>query len=116
MSGARSFDVLLISASEYRIDGTFRYTATELPDAGDLIMVADEIGGPPREARVRRVDPEQAFPIHATDATPLAPERWVAPHEQTRRRSYAEARRVLNGRRGWLSRERRRRPQPSEEL
>jgi len=113
VSAERSFDVLLISASEYRIDGAFRYTAPELPAAGDVISVADENGGAAREARVRRVNPEETFPIHATDATPLPPERRVAPHERTRRRSHEESARLLNARRGWLNRHRRRQEQQS---
>jgi hypothetical protein len=107
MGAEQLFDVLLISSSEYRIDGAFRYAGDELPKAGELIRVRDE-SGTERDARVRRVSPEDAFAIHATDVTPLPAERWVAPRERSRRRSGQEAERVLNARRGWLTRRRRR--------
>ena len=108
MGAERSFGVLLISSSEYRIDGAFRYAGAELPKAGDVIRVQDEVAGTEREARVRRVSPEDDLAIHATDVTPLPPERWIAPRERVRRRSHDEAERVLNARRGWLNRRRRR--------
>jgi hypothetical protein len=108
MTTESSFDVLLISASEYRIDGAFRYVGDELPHAGEVITVVDEVAGSEREARVRRVSPAEPFAIHATDVTPLSPERWVAPHERSRRGSREETERALNARRGWLNRRRRR--------
>ena len=103
-----SFDVLLVSPSEYRIDGAFRYEGTELPQAGELITVVDELAGTEREALVRRVSHDAQFAIHATDLTPLPPERWVAPHERSRRHSQDGAQGVFNARRGWLNRRRRR--------
>jgi hypothetical protein len=108
MSAERSFGVLLVSMSEYRIDGVFRYTGDELPRTGDLITVVDDQAGRTREARVRRVSPEDALAIHATDMTAIPPERWVAPHERVRR-GWQEAERVSDARRGWLLRRRRRR-------
>ena len=108
MHAERSYEVLLISPSEYRIDGAFRYTSGELPTAGAVIMVLDETRGQEREARVRHVDLEAPFPIHATDLTPLPQERRVAPRERHRRQSKDEATRILNARRGWLDRRRRR--------
>jgi hypothetical protein len=106
MRGERSYDVLLISLSEYRIDGAFRYTSGEVPKAGAVIKIVDETRGQEREARVRRVNLEASFPIHATDLTPLPPERWVAPRERQRRQSKDEAKRILDARRGWLNRRR----------
>jgi hypothetical protein len=91
MSAERSFGVLLVSMSEYRIDGVFRYTGDELPRTGDLITVVDDQAGRTREARVRRVSPEDALAIHATDMTAIPPERWVAPRERVRRGTYARS-------------------------
>ena len=102
MSEQTPFAVLLVSASEYRIDGEFRYTGDKLPEASALITVTDDHGGPERQARVRRVNPDERFPIHATDVTPLSPERSVGPRERSRRRSQEGAAHVLNARRGWL--------------
>jgi hypothetical protein len=108
MRAERSYDVLLISPSEYRIDGAFRYASDEPPTAGAVIKVVDEARGEEREARVRHVNLEAPFPIHATDLTPLPQERWVAPRERHRRQSRDNATRILNARRGWLNRRRRR--------
>jgi hypothetical protein len=108
MSAELSFGVLLISPAEYRVDGAFRYSG-ELPEAGDLITVLDRLGGPERAARVRRVDPEEQFPIHATELTSPPLDSRVGPRERSRRTGNADRARVLNGRRGWLSRRRRRR-------
>lgn len=107
MATNASFDVLLISASEYRIDGAFRYVGDRLPQLGDLITIVDDASETEREACVRRVDPDGRFAIHATDMTPLAPERRTAPPERSRR-SRQEAQRLLNAQRGWLHRRRRR--------
>jgi hypothetical protein len=104
---AQSFDVLLISPSEYRIDGAFRYTGSDLPEAGELITVVDDVGME-RQALVRRVSRGETFAIHATELTAPPPERRVAPRERHRRGSDENARRVLNARRGWLGRRRRR--------
>jgi hypothetical protein len=68
----QSYAVLLISASEYRIDGAFRYGGGALPEAGAVITVVDDLARTEREARVRRVTPEESFAIHAIDVTPLA--------------------------------------------
>jgi hypothetical protein len=106
--GAQSFDVLLISPSEYRIDGAFRYTGPDLPDAGELITVVDDVGME-RQALVRRVSRGETFAIHATELTRPAPERRIAPRERRRRGSDENAQRLLNARRGWLGRRRRRR-------
>jgi hypothetical protein len=108
MSELRSFAVLLVSASEYRIDGSFRYTADELPKVGDLITVEDELGGSGRHARVRRVSPDERYPIHATDATELSPERSVGPGERSRRESKKASARSLAARSEWLRRRRHR--------
>jgi hypothetical protein len=105
-----SYAVLLISASEYRIDGAFHYAGGGLPETGEVITVVDDRAGTEREARVRRVSPEEPFAIHAIDVTPVAPERRVAPRERSRRHSQEEAQRVFNARRGWLNRQRRRSP------
>jgi hypothetical protein len=105
MSELRSFAVLLVSPSAYRIDGTFRYAAEELPEIGQLIAVEDDLGGPERKAWVERVDPGERFPIHATDATQPLPERSIRPHVRLWRDSVAHH---GHGRRGWLARHRRR--------
>jgi hypothetical protein len=107
MSTQQTFDVLLISPSEYRIDGAFRYTGASLPETGELITVVDHVGVE-REARVRRVSPGATFAIHATELTTPPPERQVAPRERHRRGSDGDAQRMLNGRRGWIGRHRRR--------
>jgi hypothetical protein len=106
MSELWSFAVLLVSTSAYRIDGAFRYTAEELPGIGELITVEDGLGGPERNALVRRVSPDEQFPIYATEAMPPLPERSIGPHERFRRESLAQHAR--NGRRGWLKRQLRR--------
>jgi hypothetical protein len=106
MSEQRSFAVLLVSASEYRIDGAFQYTAEELPRVGDLITVTDELGGSEREARVRRVGSDGQYPIHATDATELSPEWSLGPRERSRRRSADDSAQSARG--AWLRRRRRR--------
>jgi hypothetical protein len=108
MSTRRPFEVLLISPSEYRIDGAFRYTAAKLPDPGELITVVDD-DGLERQALVRRVRQGETFAIHATELATLSPERRVGPRERRRRGSDQDAERVVNARRGWLGRHRRRR-------
>jgi hypothetical protein len=109
--------VLLVSAAEYRIDGAFRFSATALPEPGDVITVEDELGGPARQARVRRVSLDEAFPIVATEASATSPE-WttIGPRERSRRRSSDAAARGAAGRRGWLTRQRRRRRASSDEF
>jgi hypothetical protein len=108
MSELRSFAVLLVSQSEYRIDGDFRYAGATLPKIGDRITVEEVNESVERHARVRRVNAEEAFPIHATDETSVSPEWTVGPRERSRRRSEEVTARALNGRRGWLRRQRRR--------
>jgi hypothetical protein len=66
MNELRSFPVLLESAGGYRLDGAFRYRAKELPQAGEVITVEDELGGPERQARVNRTTAGEQFPIYAT--------------------------------------------------
>lgn len=107
MSAQRPFEVLLISASEYRIDGAFHYTGPELPDTGELITVVDD-DGLERQALVRRVSQGERFAIHATELAAPPPERRVGPRERRRRGSDEDAERGLNARRGWLGRQRRR--------
>jgi hypothetical protein len=106
MSEPRSFAVLLVSQSEYRVDGEFRYAGSELPEVGDRITVEDAAAGVERQARVRRISADGAFPIHATEET--RSEEWtVGPHELSRRGSEKATAHALNGRRGWLRRRRR---------
>jgi hypothetical protein len=102
----RSFDVLLVSAAEYRIDGIFRYVAEQLPEPGDLITVVDALDGRERQARVRRVSPDDAYSIYAVDAAEHAREWSLGPRERSRRAETATDR--ANARRGWLRRRRRR--------
>jgi hypothetical protein len=45
MSEPRSFAVLLVSQSEYRVDGAFRYAGSKLPKVGDRITVEGGSGG-----------------------------------------------------------------------
>ena len=106
MNELRSFAVLLVSTSAYRIDGAFRYEADELPGIGDFIAVQDELGGPQRTGLVQSVNPGYRFPIHAIEAVMPLPERSIGVRELSRRKSVPE--RALNGRRGWLTRQRRR--------
>ena len=106
VSEPRSFAILLVSPSAYRIDGAFRYEADELPGVGELIAVQDELGGTRRTGLVQSVNPGYRFPIHAIEATTPLPERSIAPHELSRRQSVRV--RARNGRRGWLRRQRRR--------
>jgi hypothetical protein len=106
MSELRSFAVLLVSTSAYRIDGAFRYHADELPGIGDFIEVQNELGGPQRTGLVQSVNPGYRFPIHVIEATTPLPERSIGALERSRRASVPE--RALNGRRGWLTRQRRR--------
>jgi hypothetical protein len=106
MSELRSFAVLLVSTSAYRIDGAFRYEAHELPEIGELIAMHDELGGPQRTGLVQSVNPGYRFPIHAIQATAPLPERSIRAREQLRRESVRE--RGHKGRRGWLRRQRRR--------
>jgi hypothetical protein len=106
MSELRSFAVLLVSASAYRIDGAFRYEADELPGIGELIAMQDELGGSERTGLVQSVNPDSRFPIHAIEATTPLPERSLGARERSRRESVGA--RALNGRRGWLTRRRRR--------
>ena len=108
MTAQQSFDVLLISPSEYRVDGAFRYTGPKLPDPGELITVVDD-AGIEHAARVRRVSPDESFAIHGTELAAPPPERLVAPHERHRRGWQDGAQGVANARRGWLGRQRRRR-------
>jgi hypothetical protein len=106
MSELRSFPVLLVSTSAYRLDGAFRYEADELPRIGELIAMQDELGGPQRTGLVQSVNPGYRFPIHAIEATTPLPERSMGARERLRRESVRG--RALNGRRGWLTRQRRR--------
>ena len=106
VSELRSFAVLLVSTSAYRLDGAFRYEADDLPGIGELIAVHDETGGPQRAGLVQSVNPGYRFPIHAIEATTPSPERSIAAYEQLRRESVRG--RARNGRRGWLTRQRRR--------
>lgn len=106
VSELQSFAVLLVSTSAYRIDGAFRYEADELPGIGEFIAVQDELGGPQRTGLVQSVNPGYRFPIHAIEAVTPLPERSIGGRELSRRQSVPE--RALNGRRGWLTRQRRR--------
>jgi hypothetical protein len=106
MSELRSFAVLLVSTSAYRIDGAFRYEADELPGIGEFIAVQDEVGGPQRTGLVQSVNPGYRFPIHAIEATTPLPERSIGALERLRREESVRGR-ALNGRRGWLTRQRR---------
>jgi hypothetical protein len=106
MSELRSFAVLLVSTSAYRIDGAFRYEADELPGIGEFIAVQNELGGPQRTGLVQSVNPGYRFPIHAIEAVTPLPEHSIGVRELSRRQSVRE--RALNGRRGWLTRQRRR--------
>jgi hypothetical protein len=106
MSELRSFAVLLVSTSAYRIDGAFRYEADGLPGIGEFIAVQDELGGPRRTGLVQSVNPGYRFPIHAIEATTALPERSLGALERSRRESVPA--RAVNGRRGWLTRRRRR--------
>ena len=106
MGELSSFAVLLVSASAYRVDGTFRYLADELPKIGEFIAVEDELGGPPRTALVQSVNPGYRFPIHAIESVAPLPERSTGPVERSRRESARG--RAFNGHRGWLTRQRRR--------
>jgi hypothetical protein len=106
MSELRSFAVLLVSTSAYRIDGAFRYEADELPGIGEFIAMQDELGGRQRTGLVQSVNPGYRFPIHAIEATAPLPERSRGARERLRRESVPEC--ALNGRRGWLTRQRRR--------
>jgi hypothetical protein len=106
MSKLRSFAVLLVSTSAYRIDGAFRYEADELPGIGEFIAMQDELGGRQRTGLVQSVNPGYRFPIQAIEAVTPLPERSIGAHERLRRDSLGT--RALNGRRGWLTRQRRR--------
>jgi hypothetical protein len=106
MSDLGSFPVLLVSTSAYRIDGAFQYAADELPGTGEFIAVQDELGGPQRTGLVQGVNPGYRFPIHAIEAVTPLPEHSIGARELSRRESVLD--RALNGRRGWLTRQRRR--------
>jgi hypothetical protein len=68
MSELRSFAVLLVSTSAYRIEGAFRYEGDELPGIGEFIAMQDV-----RRTATNRVGPERqlrlslSHPRHRSD-------------------------------------------------
>jgi hypothetical protein len=59
--------VMVVAATEYRVDAAYKYRGEKLAEPGDVIEVQDLAGGPMIEARVNRVLPEDQFPIRASE-------------------------------------------------